>query len=164
MMPGDDRHIVGSETAEGRDLARVPIILHPRLLRPRPGHPDAVRGAQRAGVFPREQDCPVREKPEKVFHVYITASGPRGVLYVGMTSDLAARAWQHRERVRGGFTRWYWVDRLVYFEPHDASVAARRERSMKRWRRDWKIELIERHNPTWRDLFADVVQADGFEW
>jgi putative endonuclease len=46
----------------------------------------------------------------------------------------------------------------------DARVAARRERAMKRWRRDWKIELIERHNPTWRDLFADVVRADGFEW
>jgi putative endonuclease len=107
----------------------------------------------------------MRATREKVFHVYITASKPRGVLYVGMSSDLAGRAWKHREHVLEGFTKRYWVDRLVYFERHhDARVAARRERAMKRWRRDWKIELIERHNPTWRDLFADVVQADGFEW
>jgi putative endonuclease len=107
----------------------------------------------------------MHERRPKVFHVYIMASGPRGVLYVGMTSDLAGRARKHRERVLDGFTKQYWVDRLVYFERHDdASAAARRERAMKRWRRDWKIELIENHNPTWRDLFADVVQAEGFEW
>jgi putative endonuclease len=107
----------------------------------------------------------MREGPPKVYHVYITASRPRGVLYVGMTSDLAARAWQHRERVREGFTKRYWADRLVYFEAHDdAGVAARRERAMKRWRRDWKIALIEKHNSTWRDLFADVLVAGGFEW
>jgi putative endonuclease len=105
------------------------------------------------------------DRPEKVFHVYIMASKPRGVLYVGMSSGLAGRAWKHRERVLEGFTKRYWVDRLVYFERHDdARVAAGRERAMKRWRRDWKIELIERHNPTWRDLFAEVVRDDGFEW
>jgi putative endonuclease len=107
----------------------------------------------------------MRDRPPKTFHVYIMASKPRGVLYVGMTSDLAGHAWKHRERVLEGFTKRYWVDRLVYFERHDdASVAARRERTMKRWRRDWKIELIEKHNPTWRDLFADVLRDDGFEW
>ena len=107
----------------------------------------------------------MRERLHKVYHVYITASRPRGVLYVGMTSDLAARAWQHRERVREGFSTRYWVDRLVYFEAHDdARIAARRERAMKRWRRDWKIALIEEHNPTWRDLFADVLVAEGLEW
>jgi putative endonuclease len=107
----------------------------------------------------------MHEKPPKSFYVYILASGPRGTLYVGMTSGLAGRAWKHRERVLEGFTKRYWVDRQVYFEAHnDPAVAARRERAMKRWRRDWKIELIEKHNPTWRDLFADVVQADGFEW
>ena len=60
----------------------------------------------------------MRERLHKDYHVYITASRPRGVLYVGMTSDLAARAWQHRERVREGFSKRYWVDRLVYFEAH----------------------------------------------
>ena len=101
----------------------------------------------------------------KSYWVYITASGPRGVLYVGMTSDLAGRAWEHRERLMDGFTKKYWVDRLVYFEAHeDAAKAAHRERAMKRWRREWKIMLIEKDNPTWRDLFGDVVRNDGFEW
>lgn len=100
----------------------------------------------------------------KRFWIYITASGPRGILYVGMTSDLAGRAWQHREKVLEGFTKKYGVDRIVYFEEHaDAAVAAKRERAMKRWRRDWKIELIEKSNPTWRDLFPDVVRAEGYE-
>jgi len=106
----------------------------------------------------------VRQSPPKVFHVYIMASGPRGVLYVGMTSDLPGRAWQHREHVREGFTKRYWVDRLVYSEAHaDARIAARRERAIKRWRRDWKIALVEQHNPTWRDLFSEVLEAHGFE-
>ena len=101
----------------------------------------------------------------KTYWVYITASGPGGVLYVGMTSDLAGRAWEHRQRVMDGFTKRYWVDRLVYYEAHDDPVAAdRRERAMKRWRRAWKVELIEKSNPTWRDLFGDVVRDDGFEW
>lgn len=107
----------------------------------------------------------IQTSMEKRFFVYIMASGPRGVLYIGMTSDLAGRTWEHRERVLKGFTRRYGADRLVYFEYHDdAAVAAQRERAMKRWRRHWKIELIETDNPTWRDLFGDVVRADGFEW
>jgi putative endonuclease len=104
----------------------------------------------------------MHERSAKEFYVYITASGPRGVLYVGMTSDLGGRTWDHRERVLDGFTKRYWAGRLVYCE--DASVAAKRERAMKRWRRDWKVELVEKHNPTWRDLFEDVVRAEGFEF
>ena len=101
----------------------------------------------------------------KSYYVYIMANEARGVFYVGMSSDLPARAWQHRERVMEGFTKKYGVDRLVYFERHDdAAFAARRERAMKRWRRDWKIKLIETNNPTWRDLFADIVRDAGFEW
>ena len=93
------------------------------------------------------------------------ASGPRGVLYIGMTGDLVGRAVEHREKVLDGFTKRYNVDRLVYFESHDEAASAyRREKSMKRWRRDWKIELVEKHNPTWRDLFADVARGQGFEW
>jgi len=87
----------------------------------------------------------------------MTASKPRGVIYTGMTSDLPGRAWQHRERVVEGFTKRYWVERLVYCEQHASSAAAaQREYLMKRWRRDWKIELIEKDNPTWRDLFEDL--------
>lgn len=101
----------------------------------------------------------------KTYWVYITASKPRVVLYVGLTSDLAGRTWEHRERVVEGFTRRYWVDRLVNIEAHDdAAAAAKRERSLKRWRRDWKIELIEKDNPTWSDLFGEVVRNDGAEW
>ena len=101
---------------------------------------------------------------EKLFFVYITASKARGVLYVGMTSDISGRAWQHRERQIDGFTKRYWVNRLVYFEVHhNAATAQRREWLMKRWRRDWKIELIEKNNPTWRDLYPDALELQGFE-
>ena len=100
----------------------------------------------------------------KDFYVYITASKPRGVLYVGMTSDLPKRAMEHRDRLVEGFTKKYWTGRLVYFEHHDsAGSAVKRERLLKRWRRDWKIELIEKANPTWRDLFNDVLIEFGFE-
>lgn len=100
----------------------------------------------------------------KSFWLYIMASGPRGVLYVGMTSDLPGRALEHREGLIDGFTKRYGVGRLVYFEGHDdAAEAARRERAMKRWRRDWKIELVEKTNPTWRDLFAEVLREQGYD-
>jgi len=106
----------------------------------------------------------MHESRPKLYYVYIMASGPRGVLYVGMTSDRPGRAWQHRERVMDGFTKRYRVGRLVYSEAHaEASMAARRERAIKRWRRDWKIALIEKHNPTWRDLFDEVLAEEGYE-
>ena len=106
----------------------------------------------------------MHEYSEKTFYVYMTASKPRGVIYTGLTGDLPARAWEHRERVIEGFTRRYWVGRLVYFEPHEnAETAQRREWLMKRWRRDWKIELIERDNPTWRDLYPEALRLYGFE-
>jgi putative endonuclease len=107
----------------------------------------------------------MRAQSTKVFFVYITASRPRGVIYVGMTSDLAGRGWEHRERVIAGFTKRFWAGRLVYFEPHDtADSAVKRERLMKRWHRDWKIRLIEEMNPTWADLFPTAVRLDGFEY
>jgi putative endonuclease len=100
----------------------------------------------------------------KTYWVYIMASEARGVLYVGMTSDIANRAREHREGLLEGFTKRYRVDRLVYFEAYtEADVASRRERLMKRWRRDWKIALVESVNPTWRDLFDEVVRETGFE-
>jgi putative endonuclease len=81
-----------------------------------------------------------------------------------MTSDLPRRAWEHQNKLLKGFTQRYSADRLVYFEEHpDAASAARRERAMKRWLRDWKIELVEKGNPTWRDLHAEVLREFGFE-
>ena len=101
---------------------------------------------------------------EKLFFVYIMASGPRGVLYTGLTSNIISRSWQHREHVLEGFTKRYRVDRLVYFEQHESFESAmRREKSIKKWRRDWKINLIETNNPTWRDLYDELLRAHGLD-
>ncbi|MES2755452.1 MAG: GIY-YIG nuclease family protein [Pseudomonadota bacterium] len=85
--------------------------------------------------------------------VYILASQPRGTLYIGVTSDLLARLWQHRSGVTPGFTERYGVYRLVRFEMlEDMPTAIARERQLKRWHRAWKINLIEAENPQWDDL------------
>ena len=92
--------------------------------------------------------------------VYILASGFHGTLYTGVTSNLLGRVWQHREEVTRGFTKRYGVKRLVWFEVHETMESAiRREKTVKGWARQWKIELIERENATWRDLAEDF----GFE-
>jgi len=86
------------------------------------------------------------------------ASRPHGTLYVGMTSDLAKRIWEHKNKVVPGFTRRYGVDRLVWFEAHESRNAAlRREKQIKEWRRDWKINLIERENRHWLDLSGNLT-------
>ena len=86
------------------------------------------------------------------------ADKPRGTLYVGVTSQLARRIWEHREGVYPGFTRTYGLKRLVWYEPHeDMTVAIQREKSLKRWPRQWKLNLIERANPYWDDLYASLV-------
>lgn len=88
--------------------------------------------------------------------VYLLASGFHGTLYTGVTSQLLGRVWQHREEVTGGFTKRYAVKRLVWFEVHEAMESAiRREKSIKRWQRKWKVQLVEAENPTWRDLAED---------
>jgi putative endonuclease len=92
------------------------------------------------------------------FFVYILASRRNGTLYIGMTDDLARRAWEHRTGVVPGFTRKYGVKTLVWYEVHETrETAFQRERQMKRWNRDWKLELIERFNPSWRDLADDIT-------
>ena len=84
----------------------------------------------------------------------------RGVLYVGVTADLAARVARHRAGEGSAFCRRYRLTRLVLAEPHDTiDDAIRREKLLKTWRRAWKIELIEAANPTWRDLWDDVIGA-----
>ena len=89
--------------------------------------------------------------------VYILASKPHGVLYTGVTSDLPRRMAEHRSGAIAGFTRHYKVHDLVYFEPHRSMEEARsREYQVKRWRRRWKVEMIERHNPEWRDRFEEL--------
>jgi len=89
--------------------------------------------------------------------VYILASRWHGTLYVGVTSELAKRVWQHKNDVLPGFTRRYGVHRLVWYEPHESMVAAiAREKAINAWKRQWKIELIERSNPQWLDLYEDL--------
>jgi putative endonuclease len=90
--------------------------------------------------------------------VYILARQRNGTLYVGVTSDLALRIWQHRSNTADGFVRDYNVHRLVFVEFHDTMAdAILREKRVKRWRRAWKLDLIERQNPQWRDLYDELV-------
>jgi putative endonuclease len=94
---------------------------------------------------------------EKVFFVYLLASGLRGTLYVGVTSDLSKRIWEHKTKAVSGFTARYGVDRLVWYEHHEnAESAIRREKQIKEWKRDWKFNLIERDNLHWIDLYPTL--------
>lgn len=91
--------------------------------------------------------------------VYLLASKRNGTLYVGVTSDLARRVWEHRNGVADGFTRQYRVHRLVHVEFHATMEdSIRREKRLKKWRRAWKIRLIEESNPDWRDLYEDLLR------
>ena len=95
---------------------------------------------------------------DKQFCVYILASKRNGTLYIGVTSQLATRVWQHKSKVVEGFTTKYGVDKLLYYEAHGSAEAAIiREKQLKKWRRSWKIELIEGLNPDWRDLYDELV-------
>ncbi|HWD59884.1 MAG TPA: GIY-YIG nuclease family protein [Stellaceae bacterium] len=88
-----------------------------------------------------------------MFYVYVLASSPYGTLYIGMTSDLLRRMWEQKHKVVPGFSRKYRVDRLVWFEVHQSREAAlRREKQIKEWKREWKINLIEQDNRHWNDL------------
>ncbi len=93
----------------------------------------------------------------KQFYVYILASKRNGTLYIGVTSNLVQRVWHHRNKIVEGFTKKYNVKRLVYYEAYAyAENAINREKQMKKWRRSWKIRLIEGKNPSWRDLYDDI--------
>ena len=90
--------------------------------------------------------------------VYILASKRNGTLYIRVTGDLLRRVWEHRNDVVGGFTRRYRVHRLVWFELHeDMTAAITREKQLKKWKRAWKLRLIEKANPEWKDLWEDIV-------
>jgi putative endonuclease len=94
----------------------------------------------------------------KEYYTYILASKKYGTLYIGVTSDLLTRVYQHKEKVARGFTKQYNVYQLVYYEIHeDIYEAITREKQIKKWNRDWKINLIEKHNPQWLDLFFEIT-------
>jgi putative endonuclease len=91
-------------------------------------------------------------------YVYILANKIGGTIYIGVTSNLVGRVYQHKLGAVEGFTKKYGVNRLVYFEVHDSIEAAiLRENQMKKWRRAWKIRLIEERNPSWIDLYLQIA-------
>ncbi len=92
--------------------------------------------------------------------VYIMTNHYIGTLYIGVTSDLPRRVWLHRSDCVEGFTRSYALHRLVWFEMHDSMYAAiSREKQLKKWKREWKLNLISTANPQWRDLWQDIASA-----
>jgi putative endonuclease len=94
------------------------------------------------------------------YYVYILASRIGGTLYIGVTSDLVRRVYEHRQKSVKGFTKKYDVDKLVYFEQFDdAENAIKREKLLKKWNRAWKIRLIEEFNPNWDDLYPSIAGA-----
>jgi len=94
----------------------------------------------------------------KQYYVYILASKKYGTLYIGVTNNLLKRVHEHKNDLVGGFTQKYHVHILVYFEVYsDILDAITREKRMKKWKRQWKIELIEKSNPQWRDLYSDIM-------
>jgi putative endonuclease len=95
---------------------------------------------------------------EKLPCVYILASKRNGTLYTGVTSDLVKRVYEHKNGLAGGFTKKHKVHQLVYFELHeDMHAAIVREKQIKKWNRAWKLELIEKSNPAWKDLYGSIV-------
>ena len=95
---------------------------------------------------------------DKNFFVYILASKKNGTLYTGVTSDLVKRIWQHKNNAVAGFTKKYKLKILVYYEIfNDAESAITREKRIKKWRRAWKLRLIEEKNPRWKDLYDEII-------
>ena len=95
---------------------------------------------------------------ERMPCVYILASKPNGTLYIGVTSDLVQRTWQHKNNFVEGFTKKHATHTLVWYEQHqDMESAILREKELKKWRRQWKIELIEKTNSKWNDLYDSII-------
>jgi putative endonuclease len=93
------------------------------------------------------------------YYVYLLASRKHGTLYIGVTGDLVRRVYQHKTKAVGGFTSKYEVSRLVWFEAcEDVTAAIAREKEIKKWRRDWKLNLVERDNPDWLDLSETITR------
>jgi len=92
------------------------------------------------------------------YYIYILSNARDGTLYTGITNDLIRRVYEHKSGEIGGFTKKYKTNKLVYFEETaDVQSAITREKRIKKWRRSWKIELIEKSNPQWRDLYYDII-------
>lgn len=96
---------------------------------------------------------------QKHFYIYILAEKKHGFIYIGLTSNLPKRVWEHKEGVADGHTKTHSIKRLVYYEVHDNFEAAeQREKKLKRWRRAWKDALIEENNPDWNELYHEICK------
>jgi putative endonuclease len=103
-------------------------------------------------------DRGIQRHMEKNYYAYILASQRNGTLYVGVTSDLLKRVWEHKNKLAEGFTKQYDVSNLVYYEHFlDAENAIRREKRLKKYNRKWKTDLIEKANPDWKDLYEGLI-------
>ena len=101
---------------------------------------------------------PAIHQIKMAYWVYILASKPGGTLYVGVTNNLVRRIYEHREGLADGFTKRYGLKRLVWYETHESTIAAiQREKNIKHWSREWKIDLIVSMNPDWRDLYDEIA-------
>ncbi len=96
---------------------------------------------------------------EKHYYVYVLTNRPYGVLYIGVTNNIYRRLNEHREKYNNGFTRKYFIYRLVYYEIYgEIGMAIQREKRLKKWSRQWKLELIIKTNPSWKDLYSDLYK------
>ncbi len=94
-----------------------------------------------------------------MYYIYILASSRNGTLYIGITSDLIRRVWEHKNNLVEGFTKKYNVHTLVYYESVENSESAiKREKQLKKWKRYWKIKLIEEKNREWKDLYDEIIK------
>ena len=104
-----------------------------------------------------KQGAGIQRRPLKQFYVYILCSKQHGTLYIGVTSDLIKRVYEHKNDFVEGFTRKYHVHRLVWYEIHESwESAGQREKQIKKWKRAWKLNLIEKNNPSWDDLYESI--------
>jgi len=102
---------------------------------------------------------PGKHNEMKQFYVYILCNKHNGTLYTGVTSDLTNRVYEHKNNLVEGFTKKYNIHRLVWYEIHESGESAiLREKQIKKWKRAWKINLIEKQNPVWNDLYKDICQ------
>ena len=132
--------------------AYVPMCLFPLRAATCSRHPGKVTQKLRNLILNKEREV-------NLFYTYIMASGRNGTLYTGATSDLIKRAWEHKNNLILGFTARYSVHILVYYELHETYIeAARREKRFKNWSRQWKLNLIEKLNPEWSDLYEEITR------
>ena len=101
---------------------------------------------------------------KKNYYVYILTNKKNGILYTGVTSNLIKRVLEHRLKIESGFAERYYLNHLVYYEQYDyIDVAIKREKQLKKWSRYWKIDLIEKENPNWNDLFYEFASSEQIE-